>query len=221
MPEQSFLDKLDPEARAALESLLKTRRYGRDEIVLTQDEQSTEIFFVLHGIARATVFSQDGKIVSFRDIAAGSVFGELSAIDDAPRSASIVAQEELRVGSVSRAEFRALVETNASVMWVLLEHLTEQCRRMTARIFEFSTMPGRARLVHELIRQAEMAGFADGEARLTPAPTHFDLATLISTHREAVSREMSMLSQLELISKKAGTLILHDLDSLRALANPE
>ena len=39
------------------------------------------------GIATAEIFSDEGKIVAYRDITAGEIFGELSAVDNAPRSA--------------------------------------------------------------------------------------------------------------------------------------
>ena len=102
--------------------------------------------------------------------------------------------------------------------WMLLEHLSAQLRRMTERVYEFSTLVVRKRLILELLRWAEEIGPVDGQVSISPAPTHFELAAKISTHREAVSREMSALAKRGLIEKRGNRLVLRDLAALEMLA---
>lgn len=218
MEQSSFLKQLNPEARAELENLIVQKIYDRDEIVIAQEEESCDVFFVTAGSARVTVYSEDGKVVAYRDILEGEIFGELSAIDEMPRSASVIALGELRVGRLDAAKFRALVEDSPSFSWALLRHLASQSRQMTERIFEYSTMLVRERLIAELLRLSEPVQGEVGRAVVQPSPTHFDLATRISTHREAVSREMSKLAKQNLLTKEAGCLQLHDVERLRAYA---
>ena len=54
-------------------------------------------------------------------------------------------------------------------------------------------------------------------ARLDPAPTHAEIASRVSTHREAVTRELNRLSKVGLITREGAALIVHDLDSLAAM----
>ena len=218
MEQACFLTQLDSNDRTALEDLMIHRTYSRGETVIEQEEESGDVFFVLSGTARVTVYSEDGKLVAYRDMHAGDVFGELSAIDRKPRSACVIAVEALRVGRLGAAKFHDLVESNPSFTWALLRHLSCQSRQMTERIFEYSTMLVRERLIAELLRLAESVDAEHGRAMVRPSPTHFDLAAKISTHREAVSREMSKLAKQRLVSKEAGCLVLHDVDRLRALA---
>jgi hypothetical protein len=89
---------------------------------------------------------------------------------------------------------------------------------MTDRVFEFSTLVVRKRLILELLRRAEEIEPLNGQVSISPAPTHFELAARISTHREAVSREMSVLAKKGLIERRGGRLILHDLAVLERLA---
>lgn len=217
MHDRPFLERLSPADRAILEQLLVVKKFTPGEIVVTQEEVSSELFFVLEGLARATVFSSDGKMISYRDLPIGAIFGEIAAIDHLGRSASVVSVENLVVGVLSWARFRDLVDKSPAFNWALLQHLAAQSRIMTERIFEFSTMLVHERLVQELLRLARSLGAEHGAIEIKPAPTHFDLAARISTHREAVSREMSKLAKKGLVSKRSGGLILHDLDALRAL----
>lgn len=215
--DNGFLGWLNEEERDVLMQRLTLRTYKRDEPILAESEKSFDVFFTIDGAARATSMSEDGKQVSYRDIGPGAIFGELSAIDREPRSATVVAVERMTAGRMSDSDFRDMIDTNAGLRWALLKYLASQARTMTARIFEYSTMLARDRLLQELLRMAEGVGAARGRAILQPAPTHYDLATRISTHREAVSREMSKLARLGLIEKQPRTLILTDVAELRRM----
>ena len=61
--------------------------------------------FLLDGQARVSVYSAQGKQVSFRDIRPGGIFGEMAAIDGAPRSASIEAISDCTVAVLPQAAF--------------------------------------------------------------------------------------------------------------------
>ena len=217
MAEASFIDNLPPDERAALMDLLKLHDHDAGEIVISQEEDSRDVYFVIDGAARATIFSDEGKIVAYRDITAGAIFGELSAIDNAPRSASVVAVSKLRVGRLSQTAFTHLIDTSPKFTWILMEYMTAQLRNMTARIFEFSTMLVRERLLAELLRMGALAPSREGWAEINPPPTQFDFAARISTHREAVSREMSKLAKQGLISKGDNGALKLNLEGLEAL----
>ena len=64
------------------------------QIILGYQDDSREVFFVVRGQVRVTFFSECGREVSFRDLPAGEMFGELSAIDGLPRSCTVVALTE-------------------------------------------------------------------------------------------------------------------------------
>ena len=47
-----------------------------------------------------------------------------------------------------------------------------------------------------------------------PAPTHVEIASRVSTHREAVTRELNRLAKIGIIERRGGTLLIKDLDHL-------
>jgi CRP/FNR family transcriptional regulator, cyclic AMP receptor protein len=212
-----FLSTLEAYDRDALALRWSTRTYKRDETILAHDEAGRDVFFVLEGRARATIYSENGRAVAYRDIEPGDIFGELAAIDGGARSASVVALTDMIAARLSRSAFRELVTTHPSFTWGLLRHLSAQMRRMTERIHEFSTLVVRKRLVRELLRLAGDDGKSAKDLIIEPAPTHFDLAAKISTHREAVSRQMSALTKRGLVTKQGGRLLLRGIETLRAL----
>ncbi len=217
----AFLSRLSEADRAALAARWSAHGYRADELIISHGDTDRDVFFLLEGRARVTLFSEDGREIAYRDLLPGDVFGELAAIDGRERSASVVAIEPARAARLSAVAFRDLVQANPNLGWSLLQHLSGLLRRMTDRVFEFSTLVVRKRLILELLRRASDTAPTGRQASLTPAPTHFELAAQISTHREAVSREMSALAKKKLVEKRGNRLELHDLAALEALAAGE
>lgn len=217
MSKRGFLASIEKGPRERLRAAMTIQNYDRNSLVISHKDQTDDVYFVLIGRARATIFSENGKMVSLREIGPGEVFGELAAIDLSLRSASVSALEPLTIGHLSGAKFRAMIETEPALMWATMRYLTEQVRRMTERVFEFSTLLARDRLAAELVRLARAAAPDASTAVLSPAPTHFELAASISTHREEVSRQMSKLSKLNLIRTENRKLHFLDIEGLEAL----
>jgi CRP-like cAMP-binding protein len=184
--------------------------------MIGQEDEAGEVFIIIAGSARATLYAPDGKLVADRGLGPGAIVGEIAAIDGAPRSATVTADAALKALCLDRAAFRSAVDDHPGIAWALLGHFSGQMRRMTERIFEYSTMLARERLLCELLRLADHAAPGAPRAELDPAPSHAELALRISSHREAISREMSRLSSLGLVARNGRALTLGDLGKLRA-----
>ena len=85
---KSFLGHLAEDDRAALAERWVVRRYKRKEMIIAHEEASRDVFFVLEGRALATVYSEGGRAVAYRDMGPGQIFGEFAAIDGQARSAT-------------------------------------------------------------------------------------------------------------------------------------
>jgi CRP/FNR family transcriptional regulator, cyclic AMP receptor protein len=187
------------------------------EQIVNYLDASDDVFFVVEGEACVTIYSIAGKAISFRNLATGDIFGEYAAIDGAPRSASVEARTSCVIASMSAEEFRKLLMTEPVVAQAVLRTLVRNIRALTKRVYEFSTLAVNNRIQAELLRLANIAPRVGAGARLDPAPTHAEIASRISTHREAVTRELNRLSRLGIIERKGGTLLVKDLDRLGAM----
>ena len=218
---KAILDQLSESDISLLASKWVERRYRAHQLVIEHGDSDCDVFFLLEGRARVTLFTETGREVAYHEMGQGDIFGELAGIDGKARSASIVALEPALVARLPHALFREFVKSNPDFAWVLLELLSDRLRRMTNRVYEFSTLMVRQRLICELLRRAEGKWGADGKAVLDPAPTHVELAAYISTHREAVSREMSALAKRKMIEKREGSLALLERGTLELLGGKE
>ena len=180
---------------------------------------SDEVFFIISGEVRVTIYSVAGKAVSFRDLGPGEVFGEYPAIDRGPRSASVEAHTNCLVASLPGAAFRELIEEEPVVAQAMLPQLVSKIRALTKRVYEFSTLVVSNRIQAELLRLASAAPHSGNYVRITPAPTHTEIASRVSTHREAVTRELTRLSRLGLIEREKNVLIIRDLQRLAEMVH--
>lgn len=195
-------------------TLIKKRSFRAEETLISHLEKENYCFLVIEGSVRVTIYSESGKIVIFRDIGAGGIFGELSAIDNQPRSASVVAMEDCTVGVLSQNQLRDLVAKEPELAWALLRHLTSQVRVMTKRVIEFDTLSAGRRLEVELLRLANTGTQINGVVVVEPMPTNQDLAAKISSNREAVSRKISMLTDQGVLRKENRRLVFLNLSKL-------
>jgi CRP-like cAMP-binding protein len=193
------------------------QRYPKGVEIISESERSTDIFFIVEGSVVAKSYSEDGKEVTFTELSRGDIFGEFSAIDQKPRSAAIETLEESLVGQMTSDRFRELVMTVPGIGLRLAELLVRKNRFLTHRIFEFSTLAVRQRVCAELLRRATEAGETETPVSISPAPTHYQLATMLGTHREAVSRELSALSALGIVEVGRKKITILDIPRLRQI----
>jgi CRP/FNR family cyclic AMP-dependent transcriptional regulator len=197
-----------------LEARCTWRAYERGEQIVGHLEATQDVFFITTGLARVTIYSADGKAVAFRDLHPGDLFGEFSAIDEEPRSATIEALQSSVTASLSPADFRNILAAESEVAMALVRHLVTQARALTSRIYAFSALAVQNRIHGELLRLAYEIGCKSGAVRLVPSPTHALIAARISTHREAVSRELSRLANIGVLRREGTTLCIADVERL-------
>jgi hypothetical protein len=88
------------------------RRYEPGESIVDYLDQTDEVFFIISGGMRVTIYSLAGKAVSFRELGPGEVFGEYPAIDRGPRSASVEAHTACLVATLDGSRGDPRVEAS-------------------------------------------------------------------------------------------------------------
>jgi CRP-like cAMP-binding protein len=119
---------------AQVVSLLQRRTYQPNEVIIKAGDAGDEMFFLAKG--RASVFAQTEsgarkRLATFSPI---MVFGEIAMLDNAPRTATIIADSEITCDVLNRANFEPLGATHPGIKIKLLENLSLcLCRRLRER----------------------------------------------------------------------------------------
>jgi len=212
-----LLRGLPPEESRALARRCTWKRFRAGQHIITVNDRGTDVYFVIGGRLRATIYSQSGKEVAFRDMGAGRTFGDLSAIDGRPRSANVVALEDSLVVAMPAEVFNEVLLNHPRICAEVLRDLASLVRRLTERVVEFSTLGVRNRVHAEVLRLARDHLSADNTAEIRPAPTHAEIASRVSTHREAVTRTLNRLAREGVIDRRRGVIIVRDVERLECM----
>lgn len=202
----------------ALTPSIENLRYGKGEMILQRRDQEGGIYLLLEGVLLANQYARSGREVGYRRITPGGYFGEISAIDGLPRSVNIVALEDARIARLPQSLVRRLFENSPPFMRALLEDMAGLTRALTDRLFELTAISVAARVDIELLRMAAAAGGDGRQAVIHPCPTHAELAAVLGSQREPVTRELNRLAGLNIVRQTGRTLHVLDVPALAAEA---
>ncbi|MBG0809382.1 Crp/Fnr family transcriptional regulator [Methylosinus sp. H3A] len=211
---------LPREEVAKLDARCVWRRAQEKECILNFKDDSADIYFVTYGDVRVSIQSVAGKDLLLRVIEEGGFFGELSALDGKPRSAAIHAITDTVIARMSPTIFRDVIHRYPDVCDQVLETLTAEVRRLATRVNEFTNLDVRGRIHAELLRLARSDAGGENRGVISPVPTHAEIAARVSTHREAVTRELNRLERAGLLERRRGAFVLLDLAELSASVEP-
>jgi len=162
--------------------------------------------------------SDNGKEIQFEDLSPGSMFGELAAIDGKGRSSDCISLNDSTLISMSQSDFLAALDTYNGFNRHVMKRLAGIARRHIGRVFEYGAHSVQERLHFELYRMAiAQDNRLESDVSISNAPTHADIAARISTHREAVTRELKRLENLGIITWNRQKHIIHDLLALTSI----
>jgi SulP family sulfate permease len=139
--EVGLFAKLNPTDLAAIEPYLRHASYRQDEVIFREGDPGSEVFIVTKGTASAFLHSSPFNI-RLGTFAPGTAFGELAILDAGPRSATVIADEDLACFVLTAANFEALTEKHPDVAGRILAAIGRE-------------LSGRLRTANRTIHQLE------------------------------------------------------------------
>src|SRR5205085_11585996 len=132
--------ELDDRELAAIAAVAKTRRYAKDDVVFHADESGDVFCLIKEGRVKVTMISPEGKEIILSMIGPGEFFGEMSLIDNEPRSATVIAMEPLALVTIWRSDFLQILAENFSITRKILAQHSRRLRSASNRIESLATL---------------------------------------------------------------------------------
>ena len=173
---------------------------------------------LVDGLVKVVMTAASGRQVILGLESAGSVLGELSAIDGQPRSASAEAVSPADLLVLPVEEFRAFLQHQPRVATELLGVVAARLRRASQRQLEFGAGDALARLCSCLLVMFGHFGNDRGEPSMSLPIAQQELADLTGLSREAVVKGLRRLRQLGWVEATGRTIVIRDFPSLEARA---
>ena len=211
VPLFSGLDRAELEGFAGL---TREKTYPKGSVILFEHDPGDSLFVARAGRVKVVLIGEDGREVILGVLGVGEHFGELSLIDDRPRSAHVIAMEDAQLLVLRRDDFRRRVEAAPRVAWSLLTELSRRLRRADEKIggLVLLDVPGRiARLLLDMAQET-------GGSTIEKALTHQTIAQMIGASRETVSRAMKDFQDAKWIAVERRRITLSDRPALEQRA---
>jgi CRP-like cAMP-binding protein len=193
----SIFAHLDEGGATELERLAEARDYPAGAVIASQQERGDTLFVLVRGKVKAILYGESGREVILSIFKSpGDFFGELSLLDGEPRSATLVADAPSRLLVLSRDAFQRHLKRTPATALRVLEEVSKRLRRADEVIGNLALLDVFARVAGKLreLALAEGEPVADG-LLVRERPTQAEMAAMIGTSRETVSRVLSELSR--------------------------
>jgi CRP-like cAMP-binding protein len=216
-----WLSELPSEDLEKLRAASSHRDYQRGETVFAPNPDPASVYLLERGLVRIYRLSPDGAETTFGYVAAGEVFGELTAFGDFPRESFAAAVRASRIWRIRANAFREIVAARPEIAVEITRQMGHRLKRVESRVENLVFRNVRSRLAHVLLELAADLGSEDrGVTVISEELTQSELATLVGSTRQSVNVALRELQADGLIAARGRRIALRDPAGLARIARP-
>ena len=184
------------------------RSFPRNRTIVSEGEPSQSLYLMLAGRAKVQRSDAEGKEVILAMIGPGEFFGEMSLIDDAPRSASVITIEPCDFIAIQKDSFKGMLAQSPDMAMQIMRGLVRRLREADKKIETLALLDVYGRVARVLLDFSETV---NGERVVKSKLPRQEIAKMIGASREMVSRVMKGLEiDGYIVSLPQGRLVLRE-----------
>lgn len=193
---------------------MRRRTYPKNSVIVFEDDPGDAMFIVVSGQVKVVLTGEDGREVILSTLGVGDFFGEMSLIDDEPRSAHVIAMEDSDLFVLRRDDFQRQLDANPRMAIGLLRAVVKRLRQADHQIGSLVLLDVPGRVAKLLLALAD-----EGDGReIVPRLTHHMIAQMVGSSRETVSRTMAALTDQGIVQVGRDSITIQDRERLESAA---
>ncbi len=189
-------------------------------MLLAKGDGPDHILAIVSGRVKVVVPTSAGTdtVLTFRG--PGALLGEMALVDSSPRSANVVAVEDVEALIVATSAFRAFMGARPGVALAMLANLSTRLRESDRRLSEFAAADALGRICARLVELCDTQGDtgADGAVHISLPITQEELAGWAGASIESTAKSLRSLRSLGWITTGRRSIEVLDLGALRGRA---
>lgn len=218
----SMVDILEPLSREEIKELsrrIPDTHYQRGQVLYAPKERNEALFMLKKGRVRIYRVGPDGREFTLTVVGAGTVFGEMSLTAQRLENAYAEAMEPAVVCKMRRQDLERLVMDKPQVGLKVMSVLSERLSHAEDRMEDIALKEVPARLASFILQLVEREGVMTPDGPKIPARyTHRQLATVIGSKRETVTKAFTLLQQAGVVELKRRRIHVKDIEGLKRVA---
>ncbi len=212
-----LLKGLTSDDMALVKNQLVIQCYSRRDAIIQKGASNDSLLLLLSGNIQVIDLTDQGSITGLSLLSPGNFFGEVALINNTVHTSSAVALNDVLVAFLPSAIALHLFSHSPSVAHQIQYHLAQKVRRdqQFRNLLSISNTSKRIFSFLVLMKKKN----AEKQESVENLPTHQEIANMINTSRETVTRTLLLLAQQGIIKKDAHRLIITNPDALIKLVN--
>jgi CRP-like cAMP-binding protein len=210
---------LEPEQRAEVEQLITYQTFPVGQIFYSPDEYGEQLFLLREGRVRLYKLSIEGRALTLSVLEPVTIFGEMTLVGHWMHDSFAEAMTECNIGIIGREELRAILTRYPRLSISFMELMGQRLREIENKLTDIAFKNVPQRLATVLLNLAGEAQHAAGDTPTVARYTHQQLAEMIGSYRETVTKAMGEFRDTGLIQIGDSGIQLTNLDMLNQLAN--
>jgi len=192
--------------------------YPRQAVIFFQAEKGDHFYIVKSGSVKIYRLTEDGREIILDVFATGDFFGEMALLDKDIRSATVQTREPTTLLVMRRTDFQEMIQRQPEIALNIISILSQRLRRANTTIENFAFGDARLRVIHAITKLGQSYGKSTKKGlRLDLRVTHQELASLVGTSRETVTRTLLEMQNEGLVSLEQRHLVIHNLEALEKI----
>lgn len=211
-----LLQPLDREALEPLSRAMSLKEFARREVVVAKENTLMELGFLVEGRLQGVDFTVDGRSVGLYFVDPGDYFGELPLVDGNPSAEHVVAAVKSVVAFLDARAARDLILNNPALAQAVMARLAQRVREGLAQRTLLSLPNPFQRLCALLLQLPAVS--VQGVDTIEQAPTHQELAIMINSSRETVTRAFQVFFAHRILVRDGNALRVEKRPMLQDIA---
>jgi CRP-like cAMP-binding protein len=204
-----LFDGISPSDMQEMEKITRMEEVKKRQPLYLTGDPSRNVYLLKRGRVKIANTAPSGKEVTFDILEPGEVFGELDAMEDAPRSTSAETLDDALICVIPRKDFDQYLAMHPNVTIKLTKLIGLRIKKIQSRVEDLVFRDVPARLAHLLSELGKTEGVANKQGiRLKVKLTHQEMANLIGCSRETVSTTMGQFRDDGLIQMDGRTITI-------------
>jgi CRP/FNR family cyclic AMP-dependent transcriptional regulator len=185
--------------------------------IISCGENDDRVFFIGSGSAQVVNYSELGRMVGFATLTDSDCFGELSAIDGKPRSATVVTKTKCLIGSLAGSIFIDAVTKCDKTALKIMQGLAKIIRIGDTHIENLSLMSAEQKICALLLANINSDKKEKNKLGLDPLPTQNEIAANTGVTQNTVARIFTQLYKFKVIERNRNDVFVLNLSYLESV----
>ncbi len=211
-----IFSQLSTEALSSIVKLQNIREYKKGDIIIHEGDIGEAFFFVKTGKVKIFKTSFDGRDITLNILGEGSIFAEVTLFNDIDYPATVEVLEDSEIGAILNGDIENLILQNNELALQIIKILNKRLFRSQTAVKDMAFSDTYIRITKTLIDLCKRHGIETKNGiEIDTSITRQDIANMVGTSRETVSRVMSALKKDGLVLTYSKKILIIDINKLQ------